>query len=139
MNIALSLFKLFGSLALFLFGMTMMSENLQKVAGDKLRSFLAMMTSNAFKRILTGLTITACIQSSAATTLMVVSFVNAGLLSLAQSIGVIMGANIGTTVSAWLFSLVGFRGGIATVAVPLIAVGFILTMFKSKKRKSIGS
>ena len=79
MNIAMSIFKLLGSLALFLFGMSMMSENLQKVAGDKLRSFLAMMTSNAFKRVLTGLTVTACIQSSAATTLMVVSFVNAGL------------------------------------------------------------
>ena len=138
MNIAMSIFKLLGSLALFLFGMSMMSENLQKVAGDKLRSFLAMMTSNAFKRVLTGLTVTACIQSSAATTLMVVSFVNAGLLSLGQSIGVIMGANIGTTVSAWLFALVGFSGGIATVAIPLIAVGFIITMGKSKKRKSLG-
>ena len=138
MNIAMSIFKLLGSLALFLFGMSMMSENLQKVAGEKLRSFLAMMTSNAFKRILTGLTVTACIQSSAATTLMVVSFVNAGLLTLAQSIGVIMGANIGTTVSAWLFALIGFSGGVATIAIPLIAVGFVITMGKSKKRKSLG-
>ena len=138
MNIAMSIFKLLGSLALFLFGMSLMSENLQKVAGDRLRGFLAMMTSNAFKRILTGLTVTACIQSSAATTLMVVSFVNAGLLTLAQSIGVIMGANIGTTVSAWLFALIGFSGGVATVASPLIAVGFVITMGKSKKRKSLG-
>ena len=138
MNIAMSIFKLLGSLALFLFGMSMMSENLQKVAGEKLRSFLAMMTSNAFKRVLTGLTVTACIQSSAATTLMVVSFVNAGLLTLAQSIGVIMGANIGTTVSAWLFALIGFSGGVATIAIPLIAVGFVITMGKSKKRKSLG-
>ena len=109
MNIAMSIFKLLGSLALFLFGMSMMSENLQKVAGDKLRSFLAMMTSNAFKRVLTGLTVTACIQSSAATTLMVVSFVNAGLMTLRQAIGVIMGANIGTTVTAWIISFVGFK------------------------------
>lgn len=138
MNVALSLFKLLGSLALFLFGMTMMSQSLQKVAGERLRGFLSMMTSNAFKRILTGLTVTAAIQSSAATTLMVVSFVSAGLLTLAQSIGVIMGANIGTTVSAWLFALVGFRGGIASIAVPLIALGFIFTMGKAKKRKSFG-
>lgn len=138
MNIAMSILKLLGSLALFLFGMGMMSQALQKVAGDKLRGFLEKMTSNAFKRIFTGLLVTTAVQSSAATTLMVVSFVSAGLLTLAQSIGVIMGANIGTTVSAWIFALVGFRGGIANLAVPMIALGFIFTMGKSKKRKNIG-
>ena len=125
-------------MALFLYGMTLLSESLQKVAGEKLRSFLSSMTSNSFKRVLTGLGITASIQSSAATTLMVVSFVNAGLLTLAQSLGIIMGANIGTTVSAWLLALLGFSGGITSFTIPLIAVGFILKMFGSKKRKSIG-
>ncbi len=125
-------------MALFLYGMTLLSESLQKVAGEKLRGFLSSMTSNSFKRVLTGLTITAAIQSSAATTLMVVSFVNAGLLTLAQSIGMIMGANIGTTISAWLLALLGFSGSITSFTIPLIAVGFVLKMFKGKKRKSIG-
>lgn len=138
MNALMSILKLLGSMALFLYGMTLLSGALQKVAGEKLRSFLSSMTSNAFKRVITGLTITAAIQSSAATTLMVVSFVNAGLLSLAQSLGVIMGANIGTTVSAWLLALLGFSGSITTFTIPLIAVGFIMMMFHSKKKKSIG-
>ena len=135
----MSILKLLGSsMALFLYGMTLLSESLQKVAGEKLRGFLSSMTSNSFKRVLTGLTITAAIQSSAATTLMVVSFVNAGLLTLAQSIGMIMGANIGTTVSAWLLALLGFSGSITSFTIPLIAVGFVLKMFKGKKRKSVG-
>ena len=107
MGVILQIFTLLGSLALFLYGMTLMSESLQKVAGSGLRSFLASMTSNPFKRVLTGLFITAIIQSSSATTVMVVSFVNAGLLSLIQAIGVIMGANIGTTVTACIISLLG--------------------------------
>lgn len=134
----MSILKLLGSMALFLYGMTLLSESLQKVAGEKLRGFLSSMTSNSFKRVITGLTITAAIQSSAATTLMVVSFVNAGLLTLAQSIGMIMGANIGTTISAWLLSLLGFSGSITSFTIPLIAVGFIFKMFGSKRRKSIG-
>ncbi len=138
MNILMSILKLLGSLALFLFGMGIMSQALQKVAGDKLRGFLEKMTSNAFKRIFTGLLVTTAVQSSAATTLMVVSFVSAGLLTLAQSIGVIMGANIGTTVSAWLFALVGFSGGVSNLAIPLIALGFVLTMGKNVRRKNIG-
>ena len=100
MHIVLLVFTLIGALGMFLYGMTLMSESLQKVAGDRLRSFLASMTSNAFKRVLTGTAITALAQSSSATTIMVVSFVNAGLLSLANAIGVIMGANIGTTLTA---------------------------------------
>ena len=123
MGVILQIFTLLGSLALFLYGMTLMSESLQKVAGSGLRSFLASMTSNPFKRVLTGLFITAIIQSSSATTVMVVSFVNAGLLSLIQAIGVIMGANIGTTVTAWIISLLGFKADISILSIPLIAGG----------------
>lgn len=138
MSIILQIFQVLGSLGLFLYGMTLLSESLQKVAGDKMRSILAAMTSNSFKRVLTGLFITAIIQSSSATTVMVVSFVNAGLLSLAQSIGVIMGANIGTTVTAWIVSLLGFKADISVISIPLIAIGFAFMMSKSKKRKTTG-
>lgn len=138
MNTVLQILNLAGSLGLFLYGMTLMSESLQKVAGDGLRGFLASMTSNSFKRVLTGLFITAVIQSSSATTVMVVSFVNAGLLSLAQAVGVIMGANIGTTVTAWIVSLLGFKADISILSIPLIALGFILTMSKRQKRKNTG-
>ena len=138
MDVVFQVLKLLGSLGLFLYGMTLMSEGLQKIAGDKMRSILAAMTSNSFKRILTGLFITSIIQSSSATTVMVVSFVNAGLLSLTQSIGVIMGANIGTTVTAWIVTLLGFTVDISAFSIPLVGVGFVLLMFKSKKRKSLG-
>jgi len=138
MSIAYQVLKVLGSLGLFLYGMTLLSEGLQKVAGDKMRSILAAMTSNSFKRVLTGLFITAIIQSSSATTVMVVSFVNAGLLSLAQSVGVIMGANIGTTVTAWIISLLGFKADISVLSIPLIGFGFVFMMSKSKKKKSIG-
>ena len=122
---------------MFLFGMTMMSEGLQKSAGDKLRSFMASMTSNAFKRVITGTTITALIQSSSATTIMVVSFVNAGLLTLGNAIGVIMGANIGTTLTAWITSL-GFSVDIALFAVPMMGIGFVLMSCKKNTIKNIG-
>ncbi|MDO4735526.1 MAG: Na/Pi cotransporter family protein [Bacteroidia bacterium] len=138
MNTISAILTLLGSLGLFLYGMTLMSEALQKVAGERLRSFLAAMTSNSFKRIFTGFLITAIIQSSSATTVMVVSFVNAGLLSLTQSVGVIMGANIGTTCTAWLISLLGFKADISVIAIPVIGFGFALMMFKSKKKKSWG-
>ena len=138
MDAVFNILTLLGSLGLFLYGMTLMSEALQKVAGDKLRNILAAMTSNSVSRILTGLFITAVIQSSSATTIMVVSFVNAGLLSLVQSIGVIMGANIGTTFTAWLISLLGFKADIAVLAIPLIGIGFGFMMCKAKKKKSIG-
>lgn len=123
---------------MFLYGMNLMSSGLQKAAGDKLRGFLSSMTSNPFKRVLTGLGITAVIQSSSATTVMVVSFVNAGLLTLAQAIGVIMGANIGTTVTAWMISLLGFKADISILAVPLMIVGFLLSNSKKNQRKNIG-
>ena len=100
----LQIFTLLGALGMFLYGMNLMSSGLQKAAGERLRRFLSAMTSNPFKGVMTGLGITTIIQSSSATTVMVVSFVNAGLLTLAQAIGVIMGANIGTTVTAWMVS-----------------------------------
>ncbi|MHC1690886.1 MAG: Na/Pi cotransporter family protein [Bacteroidales bacterium] len=138
MDIVFQVLKLLGSIGLFLYGMTLMSEGLQKVAGEKMRNVLAAMTSNSFKRVLTGLFITSIIQSSSATTVMVVSFVNAGLLTLTQSVGVIMGANIGTTVTAWIISLLGFKFDISMFSIPLVGVGFVLMMFKSKKKKSMG-
>lgn len=130
--------RLIGCLALFLYGMKIMSEGLQKFAGDSLRRILTAMTTNRVTGMLTGVLITALIQSSSATTVMVVSFVNAGLLTLTQSIGVIMGANIGTTVTAWLISALGFKVDIAAFALPLLA--FALPLFFSGKssRKSIG-
>ena len=138
MNTVLQILNLLGALGLFLYGMTLMSEGLQKAAGNKLRSFLAAMTSNSFKRVLTGTFITSVIQSSSATTVMVVSFVNAGLLTLVQAVGVIMGANIGTTVTAWIISLLGFKADISALSIPLIGLGFAFMMFKSQKRKNIG-
>ena len=122
----LQIFTLIGALGMFLYGMNMMSSGLQKAAGDRLRGFLTAMTSNPFKGVMTGLGITSVIQSSSATTVMVVSFVNAGLLTLTQAISVIMGANIGTTVTAWLVSWLGFKADISILAVPLMALGFIL-------------
>lgn len=131
--------KLVGSLALFLYGMKIMSEGLQKLAGDKLRSILSAMTKNRVAGVLTGILITALVQSSSATTVMVVSFVNAGLLSLIQSIGVIMGANIGTTVTAWMISLFGFgKFSISTLSIPLLAIGLPLIFSSKSRRKSLG-
>ncbi|WP_294616352.1 Na/Pi cotransporter family protein [uncultured Bacteroides sp.] len=130
--------KLLGSLALFLYGMKIMSEGLQKFAGDRLRTILTAMTTNRVTGVLTGILITALIQSSSATTVMVVSFVNAGLLTLSQSIGVIMGANVGTTVTAWLISVFGFKVDIAAFALPLLAIGIPLLFSQKSTRKSIG-
>jgi len=127
------LFNLFGSLCLFLFGMKMMSEGIQKLAGDKMRGILAGMTKNRFFGILTGLSITTLVQSSSATTVMVVSFVNAGLFSISQAIGVIMGANIGTTTTAWLISILGFKVSIAAISIPLIGIAFPLLFSKKTK------
>lgn len=131
--------KLLGSLALFLYGMKIMSEALQKFAGDRLRSILTAMTTNRVTGVLTGMLITMLIQSSSATTVMVVSFVNAGLLTLGQSIGVIMGANIGTTVTAWIISILGFKVSLADYALPLLAIGAIPVLFaQNSNKKSIG-
>ena len=130
--------RLIGSLGLFLYGMKIMSEGLQKFAGDSLRRILTAMTTNRVTGVLTGVLITALIQSSSATTVMVVSFVNAGLLTLTQSIGVIMGANIGTTVTAWLISALGFKVDIAAFSLPLLAFGIPLLFSVKSSRKSVG-
>ena len=134
----LQIFTLLGALGMFLYGMNLMSSGLQKAAGERLRGFLSAMTSNPFKGVMTGLGITSIIQSSSATTVMVVSFVNAGLLTLAQAIGVIMGANIGTTVTAWMVSWLGFKADISVLAVPLMLLGFLFSNSKIDKRKNIG-
>ena len=134
----LQIFTLLGALGMFLYGMNLMSSGLQKAAGDRLRGFLSAMTSNPFKRVMTGVGITALIQSSSATTVMVVSFVNAGLLTLVQAIGVIMGANIGTTITAWMVSLLGFKADISILAVPLMLLGFLLSNSKKDKNKNLG-
>lgn len=138
MDTFLNLLSLLGSLALFLYGMKIMSEGLQKFAGDRLRNILAAMTKNRVTGVLTGILITALIQSSSATTVMVVSFVNAGLMTLAQSIGVIMGANVGTTVTAWIISAIGFKVNIVLFALPLLAVGLPLIFNSKSSRKSMG-
>jgi len=134
----LQIFTLFGAMGMFLYGMNLMSSGLQKAAGDRLRGFLSAMTSNPFKRVMTGVGITALIQSSSATTVMVVSFVNAGLLTLVQAIGVIMGANIGTTITAWMVSLLGFKADISILAVPLMLLGFLFSNSKKNQHKNIG-
>ena len=134
----LQIFTLLGALGMFLYGMNLMSSGLQKAAGDRLRGFLSAMTSNPFKGVMTGLGITTIIQSSSATTVMVVSFVNAGLLTLAQAIGVIMGANIGTTVTAWMVSWLGFKADISVLAVPMMLFGFLFSNSKKDQRKNIG-
>lgn len=138
MDTILNLLSLVGSLGLFLFGMKTMSEGLEKFAGDGLRNILAAMTNNRFKGVITGVAVTALIQSSSATTVMVVSFVNAGLMTLAQAIGVIMGANIGTTVTAWVISAIGFKVNMAAITLPLLAIGIPLIFSGKSKRKSIG-
>lgn len=138
MDTLLNIFSLLGSLGLFLYGMKIMSEGLEKFAGDRLRNILAAMTRNRVMGVLTGIAVTALIQSSSATTVMVISFVNAGLMNLAQAIGVIMGANVGTTVTAWIISAIGFKVNIAAFALPLLAIGIPLIFSGSSQRKSVG-
>lgn len=134
----LQLLSLLGSLAFFIYGMKVMSEAIQKVAGSKMRQIMSSMTSNRVKGVLTGFLITSLVQSSSATTVLVVSFVNAGLLSLVESIGVIMGANIGTTITAWLISIVGFKVKISSYALPIMAIGFPLLFVNRDKLRSWG-
>ena len=137
MTTILNVLSVLGGLAMFLYGMALMSDGLQKSAGDRLRAFMAKMTSNAFKRVLTGTVVTCLVQSSSATTIMVVSFVNAGLLTLGNAIGVIMGANIGTTLTAWITSL-GFSVNIALFAVPMMAFGYLMYCSKKASLKNVG-
>jgi len=134
----LDILNLLGALAFFIYGMKIMSEAIQRVAGSKMREILRSMTSNRFKGVLTGFLITGIVQSSSATTVLVVSFVNAGLLSLVESIGVIMGANIGTTITAWLISIIGFKVKIDAYALIIIAFAFPLLFSKRDKIKTWG-
>ncbi len=138
METLLHLLSLIGALGLFLYGMKIMSEGLEKFAGVRLRSILAWMTKNRLAGVLTGILVTALIQSSSATTVMVVSFVDAGLMTLTQAIGVIMGANVGTTVTAWIISAIGFKVNIVAFAIPLLAVGLPLIFSAENSRKNIG-
>ncbi|MBP3537722.1 MAG: Na/Pi cotransporter family protein [Muribaculaceae bacterium] len=129
---------LLGAVGLFLYGMKVMSEGLQKAAGDRLRNILSAMTRNRFAGLLTGCAITALIQSSSASTVMVVSFVNAGLMTLGQSMAVIFGANVGTTFTAWIIALFGFKVNISTFVLPIIGVAVVLLLLNKSKTKSIG-
>ena len=129
---------LLGAVGLFLYGMKVMSEGLQKAAGDRLRNILSAMTRNRFTGLLTGCAITALIQSSSASTVMVVSFVNAGLMTLAQSMAVIFGANVGTTFTAWVIALFGFKVDVSVAVLPLIAVAVVLLFTNKSKTKSMG-
>lgn len=129
---------LVGALGMFLYGMKIMSEGLQKAAGDRMQGILSSMTNNRFAGVFTGILITALIQSSSATTVMVVSFVNAGLLTLTQSIAVIMGANVGTTVTAWIISLFGFTVKIADMVFPILAISIPLIFSKNNQRRYWG-
>ncbi len=133
-----SLFHLLGSLGLFLLGMRMMSDGLQKASSERMESILNSLTSNRFMALFTGFLVTAIIQSSSATTVMVVGFVNAGLMSLAQSIGVIMGANIGTTITGWIVSILGFKVSMTSLAIPIIGVGMPFFFSKATVRRHWG-
>jgi len=137
MTIMFHLLTIFGSLGVFLFGMRLMSEGLQQAAGSRLQKILAYMTSNRFAGVASGFLITSVVQSSSATTVMVVGFVDAALLTLRQAIGVIMGANIGTTVTAWIVALLGFKFSIGSAALPAIAIGTIILLVRSIDRDDI--
>lgn len=126
-------FKLFGALGIFMFGMDLSSTGIQRAAGDRLQSTVNFMTKNRFIAVFTGVLVTILVQSSSATTVMVVSFVNAGLLSLVQAIGVIMGGNIGTTLTGWIIAGVGVQKfSMAAIAVPLFGSGFFMSLMKKK-------
>lgn len=135
MNIVLILLEMLGGLAMFMFGMQMSSDGIQKSAGNKFQQIMNIMTGNRFLAVITGFVITVLIQSSSASTVMIVTFVNAGILNLVQAIGCIMGANIGTTVTGWIISLIGIKFSIKALAVPIIGIGFFMSLMK--KRKSI--
>ena len=124
-------FQFAGSLALLLFAMDMLSSGIQKGANDKLQNLFKIISGNRITAVLTGLFVTAVIQSSGATTVMVISFVNAHVLSLTQAIGIIFGANIGTTVTAWIVSLLGFSFSISKLAIPIFGIGFFIFTMKN--------
>lgn len=137
-NILATILQLLGSLCFLLYGMKMLSDGIQKSAGSKLQSALGFMTGNRVLGFLTGLVLTFIIQSSGATTAMEVSFVNAGLMTLQQSVGVTLGANIGTTITAWLVVFFGFNFKISSFAIPIFGLGYVLTIIKKIKKQSLG-
>ena len=132
----LNVLELLGALGFFIYGMKVMSEGIQKAAGNNLRNILSTMTSNRYTGVLTGFLITAIVQSSSATTVMTVSFVNAGLISLVESAGIMMGANIGTTITGWLVSLLGFKVKISAFALPILAVAMPMMFAKKQNLKN---
>ncbi|MBP3357508.1 MAG: Na/Pi cotransporter family protein, partial [Opitutales bacterium] len=133
-----TVFQIIGSLGVFLYGMKLMSDALQRLSGEKLRLIMRSMASNRFKGILSGTLVTSIIQSSSVTTVMVVSFVNAGLLTLREAIGVIMGANLGTTATAWIVAILGFKFSLSSIALPIVGVGMITTFCKKPGWRSTG-
>ena len=138
MSILAKLFQLLGSLSFILYGMKLMSDGIQKSASNGLQKTINFMTQNRMMAMLTGLFVTAIIQSSGATTVMTISFVNAELLSLSQAIAVIFGANIGTTVTAWIVTLLGFKFDLSLTAMPAFGIGYFLTFFKRLKKQNLG-
>ena len=138
MGYIFQILEILGSLGIFFYGMKRMSESIQRLTGDKLRASMKFVTKNRFAGVLTGFFITSVIQSSSATTVMVVSFVNAGLLTLVESIGVIMGANLGTTVTIWIVSILGFKVSLSAISIPIIGLGIPFTFSKDSKRQNAG-
>lgn len=136
MNVAQPILELVGSLGFLLYGMKLMSDGVQQSAGEKLQRALSVLTGNRFMSLLTGLIVTMIIQSSGATTVMVVTFVNAGLMTLTQSVGVIFGANIGTTITAWIVSIFGFNFKISAFAIPVFGLGYFLSIIKKGAYKN---
>ena len=134
-------FQILGSLGVFLFGMRLMSESIKKFSGERLRSIMESMTGNRFAGVTTGFMITCLVQSSSATTVMVVSFVHARFLTLVQSIGVIMGANLGMTTTFWIISILGFKFSLSAIAIPVIGigVGVAMSFMKGTRLKEIGN
>ncbi len=137
-NVIFALFNFAGSLCLLLFGMKLMSDGIQKSAGARIQGVLGFMTKNRFLGLLTGCILTMVIQSSGVTTVMVVSFVNAALMTLEQSVAVIFGANIGTTVTAWIVSLFGFDFKVSAFAIPIFALGYILSVIRHHRYANMG-
>ena len=136
MNVVQPILELIGSLGFLLYGMKLMSDGVQQSAGEKLQRVLSVLTGNRFMSLLTGLIVTMIIQSSGATTVMVVTFVNAGLMTLTQSVGVIFGANIGTTITAWIVSIFGFNFKISAFAIPVFGIGYFLSIVKKGAYKN---
>ena len=136
MNVVQPILELIGSLGFLLYGMKLMSDGVQQSAGEKLQRALSVLTGNRFMSLLTGLIVTMIIQSSGATTVMVVTFVNAGLMTLTQSVGVIFGANIGTTITAWIVSIFGFNFKISAFAIPVFGLGYFLSILKKGAYKN---